>query len=238
MPRGALAPSSPPSPPPLSLSRCPCVSRPRFSAFRRAKPAQQPLSLSPPSARSPTRRRCSRSPPRKGQWGGARGREESLQQGKEWRGARTGGWHLRVRRTQGWERTSIAGPEQRPRQAPTRARSLSRLVFLFSLSAIVVKWSQALRRACDGAGGAQAPRASLAHTRARARVREGCVIAGGFFLSRRKGVITTRDLARRYRQDVAEGRRTAGSSTVARGRPRGGGTRKPFRTSRLERSPV
>ena len=103
---------------------------------------------------------------------------------------------------------------------------------------VVAGPSQGLRRACDGAGGAQAPRASLAHTRARARVREGCVIAGGFFLSRRKGVITTRDLARRYRHHVAEGRRTAGSSTVARGRPRGGGTRKPFRTSRLERSPV
>lgn len=40
---------------------------------------------------------------------------------------------LRVRRTQGWERTSVAGPEQRPRQAPTRARALHRLS-LFSPS--------------------------------------------------------------------------------------------------------
>ena len=120
--------------PSLSLSLAVPVSLdPVSRLFAGPSPRSNPsLSLSPPSARSPTRRRCSRSPPRKGQWGGARGREESLQQGKEWRGARTGGWHLRVRRTQGWERTSIAGPEQRPRQAPTRARSLSRLVFFFA----------------------------------------------------------------------------------------------------------
>ena len=50
---------------------------------------------------------------------------------------------------------------------------------------------------------------------------EGRVIAGGFFLSRRKGV-HTRDLTPRYRQIVAEGRRTAGGSAVARGRPQRG----------------
>ncbi|ROT63981.1 hypothetical protein C7M84_018115 [Penaeus vannamei] len=67
---------------------------------------------------------------------------------------------------------------------------------------------------------------------------EGRGIAGGFFLSRRKGV-HTRDLTPRYRRNVAEGRRTAGGSAVARGRPqKGGGTRKPFRTSREGRSPV
>ncbi|ROT63983.1 hypothetical protein C7M84_018117 [Penaeus vannamei] len=40
---------------------------------------------------------------------------------------------------------------------------------------------------------------------------EGRGIAGGFFLSRRKGV-HTRDLTPRYRRNVAEGRRTAGGS--------------------------
>ncbi|ROT70784.1 hypothetical protein C7M84_010914 [Penaeus vannamei] len=50
---------------------------------------------------------------------------------------------------------------------------------------------------------------------------EGRGIAGGFFLSRRKGV-HTRDLTPRYRRNVAEGRRTAGGSAVARGRRKRG----------------
>ncbi|XP_047468437.1 uncharacterized protein LOC125024682 [Penaeus chinensis] len=178
---------------------------------------------------------------------------------------------VRVRRTQGWERTSIAGPEQRPRQAPTRARALSRVALQFSLlpsSSSSPPSSSPSAAARGGMGeeerrgrGAAAPCGTAArpsllacflashsspsqdrtnertdergfggsraqphpgpHARAGTRrvkgMGEGSVIAGGFFLSRRKGV-TTRDLARRYRQDVAEARRTAGA------RPsRGGG---------------
>ncbi|ROT70793.1 hypothetical protein C7M84_010912 [Penaeus vannamei] len=50
---------------------------------------------------------------------------------------------------------------------------------------------------------------------------EGRGIAGGFFLSRRKGV-HTRDLTPRYRRNVAEGRRTAGAQpSRGEGRKRG-----------------
>ncbi|ROT70783.1 hypothetical protein C7M84_010913, partial [Penaeus vannamei] len=72
-----------------------------------------------------------------------------------------------------------------------------------------------------GRGGTLAGPVSFSTCLTRGLRRRRGGIAGGFFLSRRKGV-HTRDLTPRYRRNVAEGRRTAGGSAVARGRPQKG----------------
>jgi len=264
---------------------------------------------------------------------------------------------LRVRRTQGWERTSVAGPEQRPRQAPTRARALHRLS-LFSPSSFgrseEGSEGRQVARVGGGAGahGRQAPHQGcppippprqlpaapplsflppshaeragpplstgelarapqgrawrsffprplsrelgagrqprppgLARARARARARAkgprqrewgmpathrarwgsdgngtraasenhkgGGPPAQPLLRARRQGVCDCRGFLPFSPQGChnpgsssalsaprGRGEKNRGSSTVARGRPRGGGTRKPFRTSRMERSPL
>ncbi|ROT63845.1 hypothetical protein C7M84_018226 [Penaeus vannamei] len=96
---------------------------------------------------------------------------------------------------------SVDGPEQRPRRALSRARALLLSIAIGRYS----RWPSLLF--------------NLPHPRAPQE--EGRGIAGGFFLSRRKGV-HTRDLTPRYRRNVAEGRRTAGAQpSRGEGRKRG-----------------